>query len=283
MKPVRFVLATALACSWSTGIARAQADTARLSGTVMNAAGEAVPDAVITLKKMPAGSVTELRSGPAGMFEVLNLAAGDYEISAAAGAATSGTTAVTLAAGGDEQLNLTLAPAVDGGAGPSLADLGFDTEQIRGDPKRQALLDKRSRMLQMHQRLGLITAGSLVATLIAAGGAEAEHGATRGSTGRNVHAALGIATTGLYITTALYAVRAPKVDSGPTRGSVRLHKALAWVHAAGMIATPILGAMAYRQIDRGERVHGIAKAHSAVAMTTVVAYSAAVAAVTLKF
>jgi hypothetical protein len=41
--------------------------------------------------------------------------------------------------------------------------------------------------------------------------------------------------------------------------------------------------MAYAQENRGEKVHGIAKAHSAVAGVTAIAYGAAILSVTLKF
>ena len=54
-----------------------------------------------------------------------------------------------------------------------------------------------------------------------------------------------------------------------------------------MILTPILGAMAFQQEQDGEKVHGIASAHGAVAATTFIAYSAAIVAVSwpihLKF
>jgi hypothetical protein len=43
-----------------------------------------------------------------------------------------------------------------------------------------------------------------------------------------------------------------------------------------MILTPILGSMAYQQKSRGESVHGIASAHAAVGIVTVVAYGAAI-------
>jgi hypothetical protein len=46
-----------------------------------------------------------------------------------------------------------------------------------------------------------------------------------------------------------------------------------------MILTPILGAMAFQQANDGEKVHGIASAHAAVAWTTVASYTAAIVAV----
>jgi hypothetical protein len=162
---------------------------------------------------------------------------------------------------------------------PSLQDLGFQPEQVRADAEAQARLDKRSHMLKIHQRLGLITLVPLLATIITSNGANG-HGST---SGRNLHGALGLITAGLYITSASYAIRAPKISGMETRGPIRLHKALAWVHGAGMILTPILGALARAQLDRGEKVHGIASAHSAVADVTVAAYAAAIGSVALKF
>jgi hypothetical protein len=50
-----------------------------------------------------------------------------------------------------------------------------------------------------------------------------------------------------------------------------------------MILTPILGAMAYAQRSNGEKIHGIAQAHSAVAIVTAGAYGAALLAVSIKF
>jgi hypothetical protein len=163
---------------------------------------------------------------------------------------------------------------------PSLQDLGFTPEQQIGSVEKQALLDKRTRMLKIHQRLGLITIIPFVATLATAGGAKEHEG---GSSQRNLHAALGLVTAAMYIATASYAIRAPKIEGMRTRGQIRWHKALAWVHGVGMVLTPILGAMARNQLDNGEKVHGIAKAHSTVAAITVAAYAAAIATVAIKF
>jgi hypothetical protein len=49
-----------------------------------------------------------------------------------------------------------------------------------------------------------------------------------------------------------------------------------------MILTPILGVLAYQQRNRGERVHGIASAHGAVAAVTGIAYGAAILSITIK-
>ncbi len=163
---------------------------------------------------------------------------------------------------------------------PSLGDLGFPTEQTKPNPEQQALLDKRSHMLKVHQRMGLITAVPLLATVITGGTAG---GKSTSSTTRDLHAALGATTTGLYFTTAYYAIFTPKIKGTPTRGPIRLHKALAFIHGPGMVLTPILGIMAFQQKSNGERVHGIASAHAPVAYITAIAYGAAIASVSFKF
>ncbi|MGH9450421.1 MAG: hypothetical protein ACRD11_07735 [Terriglobia bacterium] len=165
---------------------------------------------------------------------------------------------------------------------PSLQGLGFPPSEIQGSAKEQALLDKRSHMLQIHQKLGLLTAIPMIAAVFTGFGAKGHHGLPGSPTGRDVHAGLGILTTGMYFTTAYYAIRAPKVPGIKSPPSIRLHKALAWIHGPGMILTPILGSIAFSQLNRGQRVHGIAKYHAAVAYTTAIAYGAAILSVSIK-
>jgi hypothetical protein len=135
-------------------------------------------------------------------------------------------------------------------------------------------------MLKIHQRLGLITTAPLLATLLTSNGAKGKNSNTSGI---QLHGALGAVTAGMYFTTAYYAIAAPRVPGTKTRGPILVHKALAWIHGPGMVLTPILGAMAYAQRNRGEKVHGIASAHSAVAAVTGVAYGAAILSVVIKF
>jgi hypothetical protein len=87
----------------------------------------------------------------------------------------------------------------------------------------------------------------------------------------------------MYFMAAYYAIRAPRIPETSTRGQIRLHKALAWIHGPGMILTPILGAMAFDQETKGEKVHGIAKIHSDVATVTYMALGLAVVSVSIKF
>jgi hypothetical protein len=133
----------------------------------------------------------------------------------------------------------------------------------------------------MHQRLGLITLAPLAGACISSAFAPPDPKSGKdNTTGRNIHLAFGAASVTMYAFTASYAIRAPKVSDAPARGGIKLHKYLIYVHGPGMILTPILGAMAYSQANNGEKVHGIASAHAAVAWTTVAAYGAAIVAVT---
>jgi hypothetical protein len=165
-------------------------------------------------------------------------------------------------------------------APPSLDDLGLTPEQTKADPDTQAKLDQRTRMLKIHQRLGLITVIPLAAACISSAAAPPDPRKGKENTvGRDIHVGLGSLSVVMYGLTASYAIRAPRVGNGPARGGIKLHKYLIYVHAPGMILTPILGAMAFNQANNGDKVHGIASAHAAVAWTTVASYSAAIIAV----
>jgi hypothetical protein len=252
--------------------AQGAADT--LSGVITDTAGKAVPNAAVSIKNVVTGQVTETPTDSAGVYRAPNLAPGNYEVSASAGAFKTSAVGVTIAAGAKPTVSLQFT------RGLSLTDLGFSTAETRGSTTEQARLDKRSHMLKMHQRLGLITALPLIATIftgLSAGGRRPT------STDRDVHAALGATTAGMYLTTAYFAVFAPKVPGVETRGQIRLHKALAWIHGPGMILTPILGEMAFEQRSEGRHVEGIASAHGTVAIVTASAYGAAILSVSIKF
>ncbi len=60
------------------------------------------------------------------------------------------------------------------GNAPSLGDLGFSSTQTQGSAQQQALLNKRTHMLKVHQTLGLITAIPMAATLISGPQAKAK-------------------------------------------------------------------------------------------------------------
>lgn len=257
-----------------------QAQVATLSGTVTGPSGAAVSVATVTVKSVATSQSIQRQTSAAGVYTAPNLPPGEYEVSVSAPGFDAKTAKVTLQTGANQTLDFALT-AASGSTAPSLSDLGFGAEQAQGNAREQARLDKRSHMLKMHQRLGIITTVPLAATLVVASRASGHRGTTGG---RQLHGALGAVTAGMYITTASFAIFAPKAPPGTkTRGPIRIHKALAWIHGPGMILTPILGAMAYKQLDRGEQVHGIAKAHSAAAAITAVAYGAAIVSVSFKF
>lgn len=211
-------------------------------------------------------------------------------------AATSGATPATNSSRGQapqkseqkpsgSSSGLPNAPApAQGPQQPSLGDLGFSQQQLQSNPALQARLNRRSEMLKIHQRLGLITLAPMAAALITGPMAKA-----KGRNGQiikeptsanlDMHAALGSGTAALYFATAYYAMFAPKIPGEKKRGAIRMHEALAFVHGPGMILTPILGAMAFNQEQNGEKVHGIASAHGAVATVTALAYGASIIAV----
>ena len=167
---------------------------------------------------------------------------------------------------------------------PSLGDLGFTPQQTQADAQMQALLSKRTHMLKVHQTLGLITTIPMLATLITGPQAKA-----KGRNGQTItepttanldfHVALGGLTTGLYFTTAYYSIFAPKIPGVKPKGAIRLHRDLEWIHGPGMILTPLLGIMAYKQENAGEKVHGIASYHGTAAYVTAAAYGTSIVAV----
>jgi hypothetical protein len=163
---------------------------------------------------------------------------------------------------------------------PSLSDLGFSKAEEQGNARQQALLDKRTHMLKIHQRMGLITTIPMIASVVTSLNAG---GRSEGTAARDLHVALGALTGDLYGITAYYAIRAPKIEGTETRGPIKFHKIMAWIHGPGMIATPILGAIAFSQKNNGEHVHGIAQAHGPVAIVTAGAFVAALLSVSLKF
>lgn len=276
------------------------AGSGALTGKVTDASGAVVANATITATSVDTGEARTAATGtdgtykfdllPPGIYRVKIEAAGFKTVEIPSTAITGTETTVMdskLEAGKPAngkpapatQENLPNAPS-SSTKPPSLEDLGFSPAQTQGNAQDQARLDKRTHMLKIHQRLGLITLAPLVATFITSANAG---GKNTSNTDRTVHLVLGAVSGDLYFMTAYYAIRAPRIPGTETRGPIRLHKALAWIHGPGMILTPILGALAYNQKNNGEKVHGIAQAHGPVAIVTGAAFGIAVASVSLKF
>jgi len=253
---------------------RAQVVGTALSGAITDTSGKGVPGAKISVKNVSTGQSSETQTDSSGLYNIPNLTPGDYQIAVSAEGFSTNESRITAASGVQQTINMTLAGVL------SLTDLGFSSAQSQGSAADQARLDKRSHMLKIHQRLGLIDVAPLLATVILGPGAS---GKSTSSADRYAHLALGSVTGDLYFMSAYYAIRAPRIQGTQTRGPIRVHKALAWIHGPGMILTPILGAIAFDQKSRGEKVHGIASAHGAVAIVTAAAYGASILSVSFKW
>jgi hypothetical protein len=269
-----------------------------LTGRVVDSSGNPVANATVTVTSVENGQARSATTGTDGSYRFDNLALGNYRMKLEAtgfqaleipSATVDGTAPLVV----DEKLQAsaptTIKPTLEqdslpnapsSSTAPSLSDLGLTPEQTQGNPREQALLDKRTHMLKIHQRMGLITTIPLIATLILGTGAG---GKSEGTATRDLHVALGGLTGDLYGITAYYAIRAPRIPGTKKRGPIKFHEAMAWIHGPGMIATPILGIMAFDQKNNGEKVHGIAQAHGPVAIVTAGAFGAALLSVSVKF
>jgi len=255
--------------------AKAQNTTADLSGTINDASGAPVPNAKVSLKNLTTGQSNEVQADARGKYHFSGLAPGQYEVSASAEGFNPKTTTVSVTGPAP-----TAHMSLERSTGPTLSDLGFSAAETQSNAEEQARLDKRTRMLKIHQKMGLITTVPLAATIITGFGAG---GKQTSSSTRDLHVVLGSTTAGLYFTTAYFAIFAPRIHGTETRGPIRVHKTLAWIHGPGMILTPILGAMAFEQKSKGEHVHGLASLHGPVAIVTGAAYGAALLSVSVKF
>jgi hypothetical protein len=258
----------------------AQAASATVSGAIQSNSGVAIPNAKVTVKNLATGQTQEAQTAADGRYQIENLSPGEYELSVSAVGFDTKTEKVSLTAGATQKLTLALTALANAPSQPSLSDLGFPNSETQSNPELQARLNKRSHMLKTHQKLGLITTAPMLATIITGFGAG---GKQTSSSSRDLHVALGSTTAVMYFTTAYFAIAAPKVPGTETRGQIRWHKALAWVHGPGMILTPILGAMAFDQKSKGEKIHGAASFHGPVAIITGAAYGAALLSVSVKF
>lgn len=152
-----------------------------------------------------------------------------------------------------------------------LKDLGFDSSVIKPDNDLQKTLEDRRYYLKQHQIWGLVAAGSLVLAAMSGGEGDLppEHPFLAG---------LAVAS---YSAAAYTAWMAPELPHGKESGGSQWHRRLVWVHLPAMILTPILGYMAAKKIDNGEKLDGPEKYHKDAAW--VAAGSLALAALTVSF
>ena len=107
-------------------------------------------------------------------------------------------------------------------------------------------LKLRHKMLQAHQKLGLLTLGMMsyqyyVGNQIVNTGSYED---------RNLHRKLGYSTFGVYMTAAGFSVLSPpalKYNKGVS--SIKLHRYLAYIHFTGMLCMPYLGYLSARNMD----------------------------------
>src|SRR5208282_2690590 len=187
-----------------------------LTGRVADATGNAVANATVTVTSIDNGQIRSATTGTDGTYKFDGLPPGKYRLKVeAVGFKTleipSTTVRGTETAVVDEKLesgepinekpsaaqqdNLPNAPSSittsSSATAPSLSDLGISPEQAQGNPREQALLDKRTHMLKIHQRMGLITTIPLIATVATSINAGGKNTSTAS---RDLHTALGAVT-----------------------------------------------------------------------------------------
>lgn len=151
---------------------------------------------------------------------------------------------------------------------------------------RKLELSLRRTMLSIHQVGGFVTLGLFVPTLILGQrNIQNWNDATSGihPLDRNLnrtHHTIAMITFASYMTTGALAILSPpplvRRDGWNT---VTVHKTLAWVHFTGMIATPILAALASKA-STAQRARDLRTAHEIAAYTTAAALTASLIIVT---
>ncbi|MGE0763711.1 MAG: hypothetical protein AB7N80_10575 [Bdellovibrionales bacterium] len=152
-----------------------------------------------------------------------------------------------------------------------LKDLGFAETETRAAPELQKTLEDRRFYLRQHQIWGLVSVAAMGAAFLSGGEGDLppEH---------PFFAGLAVAS---YAASAYTALRAPELPHGKEYGATAWHRRLVWIHLPAMILTPILGYMAAKKIDRGEKLDGSEKYHKDVA--GIAAATLAISALTVSF
>ena len=108
---------------------------------------------------------------------------------------------------------------------------------------REGELKLRHKMLQTHQKLGLLTLGMM--------GYQVYLGNNiNGQSDKFLHRKLGYSTFGVYMTAAGFSLLSPpalKYNKGIS--SIKLHRYLSYIHFAGMLCMPYLGYLSAGNLD----------------------------------
>lgn len=140
---------------------------------------------------------------------------------------------------------------------------------------RKHELAVRRTMLSMHQIGGFVTLG-LMGAAVVYGQRYLDHFQKKDA---NLHQTFVVATISSYSATALLAVLSPPplIRRDGEFSTTTLHKTLAWIHVAGMIVTPILGAAINK---RGSSYDAQARVHQISAYITTAVFAASLVVVT---
>jgi hypothetical protein len=139
---------------------------------------------------------------------------------------------------------------------------------------RKSELSARRTMLTAHQIGGFATLG-LMLTTVYFGQQYLDHGLRND---RDLHQTFVTATIISYSATALLSVLSPPpVIRRDEVSTTTIHKTLAWVHVAGMIVTPLLGAAISR---RGASFEDRARYHQVSAYITTAVFAASMIIIT---
>ena len=104
-------------------------------------------------------------------------------------------------------------------------------------------LKLRHKMLQTHQKLGLLTLGMMGYQVYLGNNINDQ-------TNKGLHRKLGYSTFGVYMTAAGFSILAPpalKYNKGVS--SIKLHRYLSYIHFAGMLCMPYLGYLSAGNMD----------------------------------
>ena len=137
----------------------------------------------------------------------------------------------------------------------------YDRNKVTSEASK-ALIDERSRKLSLHQTMGHITAGLMVASFLTAIMAKNKQDKSDRKNNKNpysMHRSLSYLTAASYYYTGYLSLTAPKRRDFKDEHKRKIHKHLAYIHIPMMILTPILGTIAYNQQKNNGTIHGIGK------------------------